>query len=249
MDIGRLYRERFDVAAFLSQYYSTVHGRIEHQLTFFHDSFKDLPNGVRVLEYGAGPTLMCTISAATKASEIVLAEYAEKNRNALNLCLSADPEAFDWSPQFNFVVKQLEGKSDKDVAERKELVGKVVKSVVPCNITKVPSIQEEYNKEYDVVISCFLVEAVATNVEELKLYITRIGSFVKPGGKILYYGVENRAGYFTVGNERFPNIHATAEFIIKILESVGFQDLLFGKYKPKDDPNRDYQWISGRRST
>ena len=40
------------------------------------------------------------ISAAPKASEIILADYAEPNREYLKRWLAKDPSAQDWSPYF-----------------------------------------------------------------------------------------------------------------------------------------------------
>ena len=213
-----MYRERCDASAFLHQYHSfssKMIGRIKHQNI----------GDVEVLEYGAGPSLMSTISSVTKASEIVLAEHAKNNRKAISQWLNKDSNTFDWSSHFDYVVKELEGQTSSVVVkEREEKVRKVVKAVVHCDVTKDPPMQEHY-KQYDVVITSLVAEAVATNLEEVALYLQRIGTLVKPGGTLLYYGVENRVGYFAIYDERFPNVHATAEFIMSVLDGSGFKDL------------------------
>ena len=135
MDLLQQYREKFDSASFLQQYHTfpKMGGRIRHQLKFYHEAFKNIPCGVKVLEYGAGPSLSAIISSATKGSEIVLAEYTLENRKALSEWLDNDPNAFDWSPHFDYVVKELEGKGDDEVKERVEHARKIVKAVVPCD--------------------------------------------------------------------------------------------------------------------
>ena len=107
-------RERCDASAFLHQYQSfssKMIGRIKHQLNFYHEAFQNIPHDVEVLEYGAGPSLMSTISSSTKASEIVLAEHVENNRMAISQWLNNDSNAFDWSSHFEYVVKELEGQT------------------------------------------------------------------------------------------------------------------------------------------
>ena len=54
-----------------------------HTLRCYHEAFKELPNGLTVLDYGAGPSILPTISASTKANEIVLSDYADQNCKAL----------------------------------------------------------------------------------------------------------------------------------------------------------------------
>ena len=117
----------FEPTAFLERYYTTRGnsynvGRMQHTLRCYHETFQTLPNGLKVLDYGSGPVLFAAISAATKASEIVLAEYADKNCEALRQWLNEDSAAFDWSPHFKFVVQELEGKGEAEVKERQEQV-------------------------------------------------------------------------------------------------------------------------------
>ena len=248
MDILHMYREKFNATSFLEHYHTfpTMGGRIRHQLNFYHDAFKTIPSGVEVLEYGAGPSISSSISAAAKASEIILADYTESNRKALCQWLNTDADAFDWSPHFNYVVKQLEGKDDSEVKKRMEQVRKIVKAVVPCNVTEEPALNE-HNKLYDVVITSLVAEVVATNLEDVELYLKRIGRFVKPGGTILYYGVENRIGFYDVGGEHFPNLHVTAEFVMNVLKGCGFKNLILQTYEPSDDPNRVFRSIIGTK--
>ena len=101
---------------------------------------------------------------------------------------------------------------------------------------------------YDVVITSLVTQSVATNFDEVALYLKRIGKFVKPGGTLLYYGVENRVGYYDVGSERFHNLHVSAEFVMNSLEAAGFKGLTLDKFEPSDDPNRVFRSIIGTAS-
>ena len=72
----------FDPWAFLNDY-KGVNAWHRHSLSVLHEFYKSdglPPVGLKILEFGAGPVICYEISAALYASEIVLSEYTEKNR-------------------------------------------------------------------------------------------------------------------------------------------------------------------------
>ena len=243
------YRDAFDSFEYLEQYYrkTTYLDRLRHTLRCYHAAFQTLPSGLKVLDYGSGPVVMNVISAATKASEIVLADYVGKNRKTLQKWLDEDSDAFDWSPEFEFVVRELEKKSEKEVKERQELVRKLAKAVVHCDITQDPPIESGYDQLYDVVVSCLVMEGTARSHDEYVSNASRLGKLVKPGGTIMIYGVENKIGFYMIGGHKFPNVHATAEFAVSAFQEAGFVDITVEKYSPTDDPNRIYRFIKGTK--
>ena len=237
--------------AYLEGYYSPQAnccnaGRMQHALRCYHETFQTLPNGLKVLDYGSGPVLLATISAATKASEIVLAEYGDKNCEALRQWLNGDSAAYDWSPHFKFVVQELEGKGEVEVKERQEQVRKLVKAVVHCDISQEPPIESGYDHLYDVITSCTAIESAARNTDEYATYISRLGSLVKPGGLIMMYQIENKTGHYTVGEYTFCNLPVSAELSMSILQDAGFHDLTVDKFIP-DDPARVFSFVKGTR--
>ena len=64
----------------------------------------------------------------------------------------------------------------------------------------------------------------------------------------MMYGIENKIGYYMIGDYKFPNVHVTAEFALSTLKDAGFSDLILDKYSPSDDPNRVYRFIKGTRN-
>ena len=237
------YKEMFDTTEFLKRYKchtaSEIPSRVQHMLRCFHKVFLTIPAGVKVLDYGAGPSLLTVISAAAKASEIILCEYTEKNRDALLQWLKRDPTAFDWNPHFSYVVQDLEGKGEQEVKERQEHVRKLVKAVVHCDITQDPPIDPDYNQRYDVVMTSLVIEGVATNHEGFRLLLGKLCKLIKPGGTILYYGVDNKLGYYPVGNYNFPGMDATAEFVLSAFEAAGFIDLQLDKFTHAGNPTKE----------
>ena len=236
---GKDYLDKCDPSAFL-QYYTVIRGTIsEHRLRHYHEVFVTLPQNIAVLDYGSGPTLLSTISAATKASEIVLSDYSDTNLQALRLWLHRDTAAFDWSPHFSFVVKELEGKGEEEVVERQEQVRKLVKALVHCDLTQDPPIDRGYDKLYDVVISSMVVESVAQNYDEYKLYISRQGKLVKPGGLLLLYSVEN-SELFEVGDFTFKDFPVSSEMAVNAMKNAGFDHVSVDKFS-YTLPTREYK--------
>ena len=244
------YHDAFEPSAFLERYYSNTANthRVQHTLRCYHDAFQTLSNDLKVLDYGSGPVILAAISAATKASEIVLSDYADQNRKALRHWLDGDSAAFDWSPHFDFVVRELEGKGERDVKERQERVRKLVKAVVHCDIWQDPPIERGYDQLYDVVISSLVIECTASNDEDYVSNASRLGKLVKPGGSVLIYGVENKTGYVIVGDYKFSNyVNATAELTLKSLKDAGFTDLTVDKFSHDHEPSKIYRFIKGIR--
>ena len=82
-----------------------------------HSFSKGMP--LKVLDYGCGPVLAYDISpAAGVKAEVVLAEYDEKCRNALQDWLDGNPSAWDWTPYIKYVVCELEHKDANETKAR-----------------------------------------------------------------------------------------------------------------------------------
>ena len=103
-------------------------------------------------------------------------------------------------------------------------------------------------RRYDVVIISLVLEGASSDHEQYHSNImVRLGKLVMPGGTIiLFYGVENKVGYYSIGGRQFPNLHVTAEFALETLKGVGFYNLTI-KLAPKFDscPNCSFWFISG----
>ena len=249
---GKDYLDKFDPYSFLQQYMGAdVRGsRAHHTLRCHHDVFRTLPPNLTVLDYGSGPSILAAMSAATKASGIILSDYSGKNRNALHQWLNRDTaaSAHDWSPHFRFVVKELEWKGEKEVEERQEQVRKLVKAVVYCDISQDPPIERDYDKLYDVVMSSLVIEAVAQTPDEYMVLMSRLGRLVKPGCLLLVYGVENNQSYM-VGDFKFRDLPVTSELAMTAMKEAGSYDMSVDKFILNVLPQQTYtfMFIKGTR--
>ena len=233
--VGEDYLDKFDGSAYLQDYVYLERG--QHMLRCYHNAFQDLPSGVSVLDYGSGPSVRGVISAATKASEIVLSDYSPTCLQLARDWVDNKEGSFNWDPHFNYIVKDLEGGGDDKVAERKEQVRKAVKGFAHCDIAQEPPIEEKYHKLYDVVISSYVVESVAKTDEDFINLVTRMAQLVKPGGYFLLYSVENCTSY-EVGDYNFHGFPVTTSLVRSALEQCNFSILDVDRFvfESKTDP-------------
>ena len=188
---GEQYHKGFDTQIYLkTRYSSTSNIFITSPLPYVYHTYKTLGAAnkcLKILDVGAGPSISNVISAAPYASEIVLAEYTENNRRALQQWLDRDPEAFDWTTFIKHVVVNVEGGEEKDIAVREDKIRSSIKAVVPCDITKDPLLPQEYMGQYDVVQSMLCIDAAVQTKDEYTMVFKRLSQFLKPNGKLIVY--------------------------------------------------------------
>ena len=174
------YHTYFDPKIYLDLFYQnfkadeTEDGSVLPFVKAFHEFWSNFkpPTDmeVRYLEFGGGPSIMNLVFACPKVDHIVFAEYTEANRQAVKAWAAEKPDAHDWTPLIEIVVLERErgiaaiadGSSvaltDEEKRERvvnraDELKGKI-KSIVPCDVTKEPIVQLDFDdvvKLFDVV--------------------------------------------------------------------------------------------------
>ena len=237
-DLGD-YHGTFDPRLFLQERFIATPGTPDNAIrnfvlenvAKFYQTIKVPANGegLSVLDYGCGPVIAWVISAAGLASEIVLAEYTDKNRKAVQQWLDGDPAAFDWSHYFKYVVQKLEGKSEEDVIKREKQLRKVVKAVVPCDITQDQPIEKGFEGPFDIVCNFACIETGCRTLEEYRCAIAKLDRLLKPGGTLVHFSADRTntegLGSYPVGTARFYVLPITREFVIATLEQNGFSDI------------------------
>jgi len=229
---GQEYHDKFNPQDFLQMSYSAdnlcpfrLFG--VKQLHEFYQSYASSGVKLKILDVGSGPTIAYAINAAPYATEIVLSEYTEANRAALLQWLTKDPKAFDWTPVFKHVVVDLEGKSEKEVPIREELVRKVIKAVVPCDVNRDPPIPSQYVDQYDIVTDFMCLCAACATRKDYVAALIRLHALLKTGGRIVLYTPEFKAtsipATYPVGPHEFFDLGLPKDLILKSLEEAGFR--------------------------
>ena len=254
MEANGCYDNNFDVSTYLD---SMVDNELsEFSWVCLNESFSAIDsgeNGLTVLDYGCGPNLANHISAASKATEIVLADYCKPNRDFTKKWLAADPSAHDWSFYFKHVVEALEGKSHQESIERQKVLRDKVKAVVACDITKDQFIEEGYEGPYDVVISIMCLGNAPSNTEEYLCYLRKLVSLVKMNGTLLYADITVESARwcpYIVGDIRFESFNISAKDIVSTIHASGFSEIVVKDVK---DPNlavvdKMYTFVSAKKT-
>lgn len=233
MDQKNDFRSEFDPTVYLDVCYKQpgLLGLTDFTFKKCHEFFStiiDEDKPIKVLDYGCGPVLSNVISAARLNSEIILAEYTNKGREAIQFWMDRHPSAWNWSPYFKYAVEILEGKgeSEAEVFEREESLRKAIKAVVPCDITKEPPIAKGFEGPYDVVISFLCYENVSMTRAEYKTFIKRTVPLIKVGGHLLLYctirNTGDGLGYYHMGPTKFVVLRLSVEFVLSALKENGF---------------------------
>lgn len=226
------FQGNFDPTTYLERRFKNPGAGVSAMINFALENlcqfFKDWPKGrqaPRVLDYGCGPVIAYDISAARVASEIVLAEYTKKSRELIKKWLDHDPSAWDWSPYFKHVVETIEGKSKSEAFEREETMRKVIKAVVPCDISSEHPIAYGYEGPYDIVISTLAIESGCKTRADYKAAIKKIFALLSRGGHLLLYvSIRNKEGLgcYYVGEQKFHPLCLTEHFVLTTLTESGF---------------------------
>ena len=239
---GEEYHDNFDPMTFLA---SGFPGEILewHRSLFkcFHEFFQLYstvnPQPLNVLDFGAGPTIAFEISASLYASEIVLAEYTEKNRKALQLWLDRDPQAHNWTPYFKYVVQELEGKSEQEATEREDQLRKIIKAVASCDISQSTIIESGYDGLYDVVLVCLCLTAACSTKDEYRAALVKLSKLLRPGGKIVIVSAERpeitETSSYPVGSKTFLDLIVNEELVAASLRQAEFSDIMVKRLPPK----------------
>ena len=226
-------KDNFDPQDYLQTYFSDTSYEqllfIMKQVHTFYQSYKSSEAKLKILDVGSGPVIAQAISAAPYASEIVLSDFAETNREALLQWLKNDPKAFDWTPFIKHVVVDLEGKSEEEVPIRAELVRKVIKAVVPCDVHSDPPIPTQYVNQYDIITEFSCLPAACTTKEEYLAALFRLCALVKPGGMIVLCEREGKDSptrmTYRVGTQTFSGALFPKEVVSMMLKQAGFCDM------------------------
>ena len=183
--------DSFDVNGYLMARYGdpALFDRWQFQLDKLHETFQKMeatPDSRRVLDFGCGPVIQHSISAVPYASEIVFCDISAANRDAIKKWLWNEADVFNWSPKFDYVVKTLERKGEKEARDREKRMRKIAK-VAFCDILSETPIQNGYEGPYDVIVECGCLDAACSEIQSFRRCTKVLTSLLKPGRVYVHY--------------------------------------------------------------
>ncbi len=234
----------FDPTAYLREYYGDVGEENLALLRFMIETYRELPRGGRLLDFGGGPTIYPLISAVGRVDEVHFSDYLPANLDEVRRWLSKDPAAFNWR---DFVRRAIELEteaacSEADVTRRETEIRALVTKVMRCDASRTPPI-EGVERPYDVVVTNFCAESATSDRWQWRAYVVNIVSLLRPGGVLIMSALKG-AGSYAVGSRRFPAVDISEDDLIELLEETGFENKKIElRSVPADRPSRDYDGL------
>ena len=183
---------------------------------------------LKVLDFGSGPVVQNSISAAAFASEVVFSDISSANRKAIQKWLDGDADAFNWSPHFDYVVKTLEGKGEKEAREREQRMRKISK-VAFCDALSETPMEKGYEGPYDIILQCSCLECACSDTDSFKSCMRRLTDFLKPGGLLFDYAtdaaVDTLSLNYPVGGRAHSYISLTHSTVASGMRECGLRDV------------------------
>lgn len=191
----------------------------------FYTKYSDRwnPHSARLLEIGGGPVIYSLISAVPHVSRAVHSDYAMSNLEEVLLWKNKDDSAHNWSPYFEYVVRELEGNVNVvDAASRREDDLREKLCVVKCDLTADPILDSDYSREtFDIISSHFCNEVVADSISQYTEFIIRTSHYLKPGGFLVSL-VSIEESWYMYGNTKYTDhLYLTPQDVRKAHEKVG----------------------------
>lgn len=214
----------FDAGHYLRQYYQQIDFENKHLLAFFADMAQKLSvKEARLLDYGCGPVIYPLVSLAPHCKEIHMADYLSVNLEQIRLWLENAPDAFDWRIFFAEALRR-EGITANPalLREREQAVRQKITHLFESDIRHDPFLHSSNLDKYDLVLSCFCLEAVAQSVDEWRIYFARLVSVLQPGGDLIFVSlVESNA--YDVGDKKFSTLSLPSATLYDELLRLGFR--------------------------
>ena len=180
----------------------------------------------KLLEFGGGPVIYSLISAAPYVASIVHSDYSESNLQEVRWWKDKSVQAHNWIPYFHYVLQELEGIGTESTLRREEDLRAKLSHIVKCDVTRndVLETTEFPMESFDVISSCFCLEAVANTSAQYAVFIERLSRYLKPGGYILSL-VSVEESWYKYGANRLTHLYITTEDVRAAYEKANLKVL------------------------
>ncbi|PXF46138.1 Nicotinamide N-methyltransferase [Gracilariopsis chorda] len=224
----------FDNSSYLNKSYSHPKAQVanfppamraflmEHIHNFYRQYGKHFAADSTLLEFGGGPVLAYIISAVPFVSSIVFSDYCADGRTAVQQWKERASQAHDWTPFFEYVVRELEGDESGDAATvRARQLREKLSRVIACDALKAEPLGSGYDKAFNVISISFCFESACRSHSQVVTALKGLARLLRPGGLLRINGVFGGT-YYKVNGREFFNLTQTKESLRESLAEGGF---------------------------
>ncbi len=217
-----VYEQLWKPKAYLQQFYSTpyVSGDEQANFSFLSAGLKQMDRHFRqAIEVGCGPTLHHAMAVAPYVDELHLADYMAVNLDEIRLWLTDDTQQHNWDVYFRGLLA-AEGCDDPaTLAKRKEDLRQRITALKTADVRRDHPLDD--GSTYDLVLSFYCVEAVATSRDEWRLYLSNLCRLVAPSG-VLFLSAVRQCHAYHVQNTTFLTACIDEGDFTAVLPELGF---------------------------
>ena len=213
-------RDVFDAREYLKRYFTAPSAEDRFTLKFWVEQIRDLPQGVRVLEYGGGPTLYSVLALARKASSVHFADYVPGALADVRRWVAGEPGAHNWNSYTRYIL-ELEGEpgingavSHREAALRQRMV-----HLSDCD-ARTEKMLHDPRPPYDVIAAHHCLDVAARDLGDFKRMVRTLAEMLTPNGLFLL-SVSTGTLLYTVDGAVFPCLDLNAEQVRESLVEAG----------------------------
>jgi hypothetical protein len=233
----------FDPKLYLKTYYGRPDDEDRFIIRFMVAMLRKMPPDLLTIEFGGGPTLYAVAALAPQSREIHFCDYVSENLDEVQNWLDHRPDAYDWRPYIEMVLEEEGGRvTPEAVAQRAAEVRRKLTRLSRCDALAQMPLGPDAG-QYDLVVAQAVTDSVATNFSEWVQVMGNISRLVKPGGGLLI-SVITGTEYYSVGRNRYANLHLTPENIFAGYEKSGYDPATFCLESMVAPDKRDYAGLT-----
>lgn len=193
-------RDVFDARKYLQEYFTTPNDEDWFTMQFWVEQTRPLRRGVRVLEYGGGPTLYSVLILARQASSVHFSDYVPNALKEVRKWIAGEPDAHDWRP-YTRTILQLEGSPHDEaaVAAREDALRRRMATISEGDATTEQMLFDP-RPPYDVVTAHHCLDVAARDFQDFKRMVRRLAEWLAPGGLFLLSVTTGTTQYTVEGN-------------------------------------------------
>lgn len=216
--------EDWSHAAYLRDYYTHVQPDEQATMRFLAEAAGLVGDVPLLLEFGCGPTVHHLLPFAARADEIHVADYLDRNLDAVRRWIAGHPEAWDWTP---FTVAALANELGRrphawEVREREARTRELVTALHLADARERQPLGVA--RRYPAVVCCFCPDSITDDIDEWRQCTANIASLVAPGGWFVLTAL-HEAKCYRVGDVDFPSSGVTVDDVAGVLHESGFSRL------------------------
>jgi SAM-dependent methyltransferase len=213
-------RDVFDAREYLHRYFTSPSAEDRFTLQFWVEQIRDLPPGVRVLEYGGGPTLYSVLALARKASSVHFTDYVPSALADVRRWAAGEPGAHNWNP-YTRTILELEGAPSVNgaVADRELTLRRMMTHFSECD-ARTETMLDDPRPPYDVIAAHHCLDVAARDFADFQRMVRTLAELLTPKGLFLL-SVTYGTTLYTVDGSVFPCLDLNAEHVREALAAAG----------------------------